>query len=172
MHTRKCIRRELHLLCLKVNYRQRNLFFRLSPGAVNSIYSYAHGLAMSGTGHVVSLMFTVCLLQGPSLPNHVPSTSCLHTLSHGLCVSLYPFSLTLPNWIVYHFPSPPDTHAFSFSVSSPCPFPSLSMCCIHATYCKLSSVCFRITLMSPMGLHSTSSSRAHLKSAVVTWYRL
>lgn len=31
-------------------------------------------------------MFTVCLLKGPSLLNHVPSTSCLHTLSHGLCV--------------------------------------------------------------------------------------
>ncbi len=56
----------------------------LSAGSVNSINVYAHGL-VSGTGRV-PLMFTVCLLEGPSLPNHVTSTSCLHTLSHGLCV--------------------------------------------------------------------------------------
>jgi len=59
---------------------------------------------------------------GPlSLLKHVPSTSCLHTLSWPLGLYL-PF-LTLSNWL-HHFPSPPDTF-LSFSISFPCPFISL-----------------------------------------------
>lgn len=99
---------EMLLLLLKVNSRHRNLFLLLSPGSVNSIYPYAHGLA-SGTGHV-SLVFPVCGCSRAPLSSNMcpPHPVCTH--SHGLCVSLYPFSLSLIG--LHHFPSSPDTFLF------------------------------------------------------------
>lgn len=106
---------EMLLLLLKVNSRHRNLFLLLSPGSVNSIYPYAHGLA-SGTGHV-SLVFPVCGCSRAPLSSNMcpPHPVCTH--SHGLCVSLYPFSLSL---IGLHHPPPPHRILFYFF---PLPFP-------------------------------------------------
>lgn len=60
--------------------------FSFSPpcGSVNSINSYPRVLT-NGTGHV-SLMFTVCLLRGPSLSPTMCPPHPVYTLSHGLWV--------------------------------------------------------------------------------------